>query len=716
MPLLENLLSQGTIERLGWTLVHFLWQAMAVALLLAVLLRLLRRAGASVRYGAAYGALALMLILPLVTMQFVEVTGPAAEAGPLPDILHAEAVEPTPAILHTVRELPPLEMTPPLETASVAVPVPLRERVVTAVEPALPYIVFGWLAGVFGLSAWHLGGWTQLHRLKHRMAREAGRALCATLDELATKLGVRRAVTLLESALVEVPTVLGWLRPVILLPTSALTGLNPDQLRAILAHELAHIRRHDYLANIAQTVVEILGFYHPAVWWVSSRIRIERENCCDDLAVQVCGNSLQYAKALTSMEEIRHSRTDLALAASGGSLMARIARLLGRPVGDDRRFAWLPGLIALLLVVGVVIPAALVLGAPATPLTTHHADLVTSDGNEAPSLAWTILRRPNCPPLLLGLTQQFAKMLEPSRQNDPAWRDTRDSGTLRLKVNIEGTVQGEVLIGLFADPRWLAEPAAIRRVASSGDHVLTGLPAGRYQIGAMVGKSPVAAMLGVQRQWPQAVEIGAGRTTTAEVLVSEAFQQWASGWYNNGVSKDYLGDWSDLDPRHLLQGRLLGPDGDPIRFGEIQIREYKDPARRQGGIAAPNVGTSEQGRYQFDGMTWPYTVAATWRDPLPSMFGCRSQAVRFNRVLEGPQQVDFQFKPFPTGTAKVAGRVTDQSGDPVEGFFLRVLTPPMRRTRSDDSLDGSYETNVMYEAPFLSEDGQIGRASCRERV
>ena len=131
---------------------------------------------------------------------------------------------------------------------------------------------------------------------------------------------------------------------------------------------MAHIRRYDYFANILQTVVEILGFYHPAVWWVSNRIRIERENCCDDLAVSICGSSLQYARALTSMEEMRHSRTDLAMAASGGSLMARIARLLGRPAVDDRRFAWLPGLIALLLVAGILIPPALVFAAPdATP-------------------------------------------------------------------------------------------------------------------------------------------------------------------------------------------------------------------------------------------------------------------------------------------------------------------------------------------------------------
>ncbi len=244
-----------------------------------------------------------------------------------------------------------------------APPVPLQKRMVAALEPALPYVVLGWLVGVFGLSAWHLGGWAQLQRLKRRMVRAVEAPLQRRLDELMTRLGVHRAIELFESALVEVPTVVGWLRPVILLPASALTGLSPDQLEAILAHELAHVRRYDYLVNIVQTIVEILGFYHPAVWWVSRRIRVERENCCDDLAVHVCGSSLQYARALACMEEIRHTGTDLAVAATGGSLVTRIARVLGRPVADDRRFAWLPGLITLLLVVSIVLPATFALTA-----------------------------------------------------------------------------------------------------------------------------------------------------------------------------------------------------------------------------------------------------------------------------------------------------------------------------------------------------------------
>jgi type II secretory pathway component GspD/PulD (secretin)/beta-lactamase regulating signal transducer with metallopeptidase domain len=297
----------------------------------------------------------------------------------------------TPALqttVETVDEMPTLSQAPaPLPTPDAPVSVPLQERIVSILEPALPYVVLGWLAGVFGLSAWHLGGWTQLQRLKRRMVREIGNPLQHRLKELSGRLGVHRAVGLLESALVEVPTVVGWLRPVILLPASALTGLRPEQLEAILAHELAHVRRYDYLVNIVQTVVEILGFYHPAVWWVSHRIRVERENCCDDLAVRVCGSSLQYAKALACMEEIRHSAGDLALAVTGGSLVTRIARLLGRPAADDRRFAWLPGLVALLLVVGIILPAALVLGTPPSPQAVEPAAVAATHGVAEPNAA-----------------------------------------------------------------------------------------------------------------------------------------------------------------------------------------------------------------------------------------------------------------------------------------------------------------------------------------
>jgi len=372
MAVIKNLLSQGIVEKLGWTLIHFVWQAAVVAVLLAAVLRLLRRRNADTRYIAGCAALALMVALPIATITFVEASGPGAEVGPAPAKASAADTTPTSEIVE-VAELPPLspDEAAPLETAPLPRPA-WHEKLVGTFEPALPYIVCAWLLGVFGLSAWHLGGWTQLQRLKRRMVCEVAPELQAKLALLAQSVGVQRVVTLLESALVEVPTVVGWVKPVILLPASALTGLTAEQLETVLAHELAHIRRYDYLVNMLQTIVEILGFYHPAVWSVSRRIRIERENCCDDVAVHVCGDSLRYARALTHLEEMRVRGRELAVAATGGSLIARIGRLLGRPTANERRFAWLPGLVALLLVAGLAIPAALVLGA-AEPVELSQA-------------------------------------------------------------------------------------------------------------------------------------------------------------------------------------------------------------------------------------------------------------------------------------------------------------------------------------------------------
>ncbi len=382
MATLETLLSQQMVERLGWTLIHFVWQAATVALLLAVALRCLRRSSSNVRYVVSCLALVLIVALPLVTMSLVEVSRPVAEAGP---ILKPPPVDAIPVEVIELADLRSEPLNAPIpETPERVTRMPWTQRIATMLEPALPWLVLGWLLGVFGLSTWHLGGWAQLQRMKRRLVSEVAAPLHARAAELAGRLGIRRAIGLWASPLIDVPAVVGWIKPVILLPVGAVTGLSVEQLEAILAHELAHVRRCDYLINLIQTVVEILGFYHPAVWWISHRIRDERENCCDDLAVQVCGDSRRYARALTCLEELRHvakaSRPRVteerararcprhtAVAASGGSLVDRIARLLGRPPIDNRRFAWLPGLIALLVVAAILIPTALVLAAPDAP-------------------------------------------------------------------------------------------------------------------------------------------------------------------------------------------------------------------------------------------------------------------------------------------------------------------------------------------------------------
>jgi hypothetical protein len=184
-------------------------------------------------------------------------------------------------------------------------------------------------------------------------------------------------VRLLESAVVEVPSLIGWLRPVVLLPASALTGLTPRQIEAILAHELAHVRRHDYLVNLAQTVIETLLFYHPGVWWVSRRARVEREHCCDDLVVGVVGDARGYALALTRMEELRTEASEYALALTGGELMKRIRRLLGMPEAEPIEGRWLAGLLTSL----VLLAAAATMLMAGTPKAT--AQKATAPGQQA---------------------------------------------------------------------------------------------------------------------------------------------------------------------------------------------------------------------------------------------------------------------------------------------------------------------------------------------
>jgi Zn-dependent protease with chaperone function len=216
----------------------------------------------------------------------------------------------------------------------------------------LPWIVVLWLCGVLVFSGRLTSGWLAARRLRTVGTRPAPRVCVVACARLVARLRIARPVRVLESALVRVPAVIGWLRPVILLPASALTGLTPLQLDALLAHELAHVRRYDYVVNLIQSVIETLLFYHPAVWWVSRRVREEREHCCDDLAVAVCGDAHFYATALYSMERLRGGAPALALAANGGLFVGRIRRLLS-PAQPEIFPRWIAGVaVALVLAMG----------------------------------------------------------------------------------------------------------------------------------------------------------------------------------------------------------------------------------------------------------------------------------------------------------------------------------------------------------------------------
>ena len=362
---IDTLLDEPVVQAVGWALLHFIWQGTLIAAIAAIALRTLRDSAADVRYVVAAVALSLMATMPVVTgvqawrALTAERVG-AVDAAPQPSGSEVAAPQ-TPA---ASRVTMPFTLTGSGAVSS-------RPG---AVERWLPLFVIAWMGGVLLLALRLAGGWIWIRRMTSREAIVPEPALEAMVRRLARSLHISRTVRLLLSSGVEVPTVIGWLKPTVLLPLSALSGLSPLQIEAILAHELAHVRRHDYLVNLLQTLLETLLFYHPAVWWLSRRIRAEREHCCDDLAVSLCGDPVTYARALADLEELRALNGRLVLAATGGPLLDRIRRLLSAPATHAGRGpAWLAASAAVVLMLGIVVSAA-----GRQPLSAQAPDTVTS--------------------------------------------------------------------------------------------------------------------------------------------------------------------------------------------------------------------------------------------------------------------------------------------------------------------------------------------------
>src|SRR5215471_14705787 len=346
MNAIAEVFNKPIFQALGWTLIHFIWQGALIGTLYFSLSLMLRRRSANLRYFIACMAMLLMLMAPAATLVIIKSTAVLPATGSANEWSAIE-LEPVPV---KEPQLPSLKSADDKEIEPVRASMP--DVIVNTIQADLPrfipWFLALWFAGVLFLSLRFAGGLVVVHRLKRGETGPGMRIWQERLSSLAQRLKVSRTVRLCESALVEVPTVVGWLRPVILLPAQALTGLNAEQLEALLAHELAHIRRFDYLVNLLQTTIETLFFYHPVVWWVSAQVRQEREHCCDDLAVAACGNVLTYARALTALEDLRGSGPQLAVAASGGSLLTRIQRLLrGQSPASEGVSSGMAGFIAL---------------------------------------------------------------------------------------------------------------------------------------------------------------------------------------------------------------------------------------------------------------------------------------------------------------------------------------------------------------------------------
>lgn len=331
---------QSLMHALGWSLLHFCWQGTIIAVLLACALVLLAGRSPQTRYVAACFALVLMIVLPLATFARLATMSPASEAAFTNLAVERDSARSLQSGLEGTTE-------------------PWLDQVAGTLDRAMPWVLGVWLAGAIFLLVRLNLGLMAVQKMKSATAETVPLELQRQFHELRQRLCIARPVRLISSAVVQVPTVIGWFRPVVLMPIGCLTGLSTIQVEAILAHELAHIRRHDYLVSVLQSSAEAVLFYHPAVWWVSKQIRREREHCCDDVAVKISGNSLAYAKALSFLEEHRASLPMVALGVNGGVLAMRIRRLLGRKEAPAvSRLAALTLLAAVVAVAGLCISTA----------------------------------------------------------------------------------------------------------------------------------------------------------------------------------------------------------------------------------------------------------------------------------------------------------------------------------------------------------------------
>lgn len=295
---IASLVHSPLARALGWTLFHSLWEGALVAMVLFIALSVTR--SSRTRYASA--CLAMLAILASFAYTFF--------------LVKPESSNELTTVFRYLNPASPGGHNAP------ALPPPAR------LPDALAWLTPFWIAGVILFHLRTTASWIGARRLRRNGVCLPPDGWQQRLNHLATRMRLTRPVSMLESCFAEAPVVMGWLRPVILVPIGLLAGMPASQLETILLHELAHIRRRDYLANLLQMVVEGFLFYHPAIWWISSVIRTERENCCDDLVVATHGNAHEYATALTVLEENRRNANHAALAATGGVLMKRIHRLL----------------------------------------------------------------------------------------------------------------------------------------------------------------------------------------------------------------------------------------------------------------------------------------------------------------------------------------------------------------------------------------------------
>ncbi len=329
MNFIFNFIPEELIKAIGWTIFHSIWQGAVIAIIVGALLLLTGKKSARLRYNISTAAMFLFFFVSLGT--FVQVyEAPKTQLSDNPIFVSGKPVQSESASVNTYDVVNSTKIN-------------LPEIFETYFAENLPLVVTFWFTGLIIFSLRFIGSVFYVQRIKTTGLHTLENIWHYRLNVLHCKLDLNRPVQIYESTQIDIPITIGNLKPIILLPLGIISGLPQDQIEAIISHELAHIKRYDFLINLIQIFIEMIFFYHPLVWWLSALIKTERENCCDDIAIETCGDAVSYSKALYNIQQIRKNEEGLALAAIGkkNQLYRRIIRMntKNKNTGYGVRFA-----------------------------------------------------------------------------------------------------------------------------------------------------------------------------------------------------------------------------------------------------------------------------------------------------------------------------------------------------------------------------------------
>jgi beta-lactamase regulating signal transducer with metallopeptidase domain len=452
-----ELLDDPAWRPLNWTLLNFLWQGMVVAAVWKVLFRLARARSTQTHYLLRLAGLLAMAACPLVTIVLVksEMEPVAATSGIVPAI-----VRHVPEMAENV--LLPVHRRLPAPGSGLAT---WKNQLAQGIGDAQPYLLGGWIAGLIFFSGRLLLGAVGVYRLG-RGRRGLSDKLCHRTAALARRMGFGKVPGVFASVVARESMVTGFLRPLVLLPVAWLAEMPPEVLEAVIAHELAHIRRFDLWVNLFQRFLETLLFYHPAVWWLSHRVRLAREMCCDELAAAATGERMVYATALelAARKRLRPAPTflEVALGVTRMTLLKRVRNVLGLAAQSERGRWWPAAVLALLVPPAVWLISTTGITSAQEKKPANEAKPVGAEKQAASAVhrkytATAVLQVRFETPTIIGATPDLAQ-----------W--ARDRFEIYKAVQQQLLVSRFVLLAALREPQ-VAKLPSIRHAQQSGDPV-----------------------------------------------------------------------------------------------------------------------------------------------------------------------------------------------------------------------------------------------------